>query len=334
MTHLSSDDIEKYARQIALATVGPQGQLALCNAKILVVGAGGLGCPALLYLAASGVGNIGVADFDVVAKSNLPRQILFSIHDIGLPKAKIAAQKLQFIHPNTHFEVFDMAINTNNAFDILQHFDIIVDCTDNFNTRYLLDATCQKLKKQLVYASIFKNEGQITVFHVHPNCSLQKLYPNVHTEIATCHSAGVMATHTGMLGMMQANEVIKIILNKENILSGKVLNYNFDTNQQWIFEYANIEKSETKKVIKTIFLYDFLELQIQDTFLIDVRTKAEFLSQNIGGFHLPAQNLDAILSKISNQNEVFLYCNTGSRSRDVANAIRNKNNYIDIFVIV
>ncbi len=350
MTPLSDLDIEKYSRQILLPSIGQHGQRALSEAKVLVVGVGGLGCPVSLYLASTGVGRLGLIDFDSIELSNLPRQILFSITDIGLNKATTAFKKLQYIHPHTIFDVYDMALDNTNISNIVSKYDIIVDCTDNFETRYLIDNECKIQQKPLVYASIFKNEGQLTVFHLHPLFTLHHLYPKASTQIPTCTQAGVLAVHTGLLGLMQANEVIKIILKSNHSISGKILSYNFDTNQQYIFNFPslahfNTNKKETinqidiepdtnKKTFLTISLQDFLEIQTENTILIDVRTKAEFMDNNIGGLCIPSQQIDSIITFLESKNVVYLYCNTSSRSREVAQIVSNKYDNIEIFIIV
>lgn len=332
MEILNKEELETFSRQIILSEIGEMGQLKLKNAKVLVVGAGGLGCPVLLYLAAAGIGTLGIADFDIVSRSNLHRQILYSYQDIDLKKAIVAAQKLKLINQNSNFQVFEDGINENNIETILPHFDIIIDCTDNFETRYLLDNFCEFHKKPLVYASIFKFEGQLTVFHLNENCGLKNLYPNKNDEIPTCDSSGVLGIHTGILGLLQANETIKIILGLENVLSGKVLNYNFLTNEQFIFQYQTVIK---KIKYKIIYLQDFLELQTlqSDIQLIDVRTKAEYLQENFGGISIANDDFEQNINQIQFNKDIYLYCQTGNRSISFVKKLVEKRFEKNIFII-
>ena len=175
----SSAEQSYYQRQLSLPEMGPQGQQKLRDARVLVIGAGGLGCPALTYLAAAGVGTIGIADFDRVEVSNLHRQILFTIADIGRPKAEAAAERLQLLNPHNHFIIHPEGLNRENALSIAASYDLVVDGSDNFPTRYLVNDTCVLLDKPLVFGSIYKFEGQVSVFNYRgrPNLPLPLPYP-------------------------------------------------------------------------------------------------------------------------------------------------------------
>jgi sulfur-carrier protein adenylyltransferase/sulfurtransferase len=165
MNKPSGNQMERYQRQMLLPNFGRQGQEKLMNARVLVIGAGGLGCPALLYLAAAGVGTLGIVDFDRVALSNLHRQILYGPDDIGQPKADVAAQKLRKAYPDTTVEVFDTRLDTQNALEIISDYDLVVDGSDNFPTRYLVNDACVLLDKPLVWGSVYRFEGQVAVFN-------------------------------------------------------------------------------------------------------------------------------------------------------------------------
>ncbi|MBK9637275.1 MAG: HesA/MoeB/ThiF family protein [Bacteroidetes bacterium] len=228
-------DFERYQRQISHPKIGVNGQQQLLDAKVLVVGAGGLGCPVMQYLTAAGVGKIGVVDGDVVSKSNLPRQILFTELDLGKLKVSCAEKYLKWLNADIEVVPFPVFMNNKNAFNILSDYDVIVDCTDDFATRYLLNDACVLLEKPLVYGAIYLDQGQVAVF----NCKLENkfssnyrdIYPNPPTknEVPTCEELGVMGVLPGTIGLFQANEVLKVITKAENILADKFLVFNMST---------------------------------------------------------------------------------------------------------
>lgn len=228
-------DFEKYQRQISLPKVGVKGQQQLLNAKVLVVGAGGLGCPILQYLAAAGVGMLGIVDGDVVVKSNLPRQILFAESHLGKLKVEVAKEKLVEMNPSASIVAFPYFLDSKNAFEILHNWEVIVDATDDFATRYLLNDACVIMQKPLVYGAIFSDEGQVAVFNLKMNngfsTNYRDVFPNppAQKEVPTCEELGVMGVLPGTIGMLQANEVIKIITDAENILANKLLIFNLST---------------------------------------------------------------------------------------------------------
>jgi len=228
-------DFEKYQRQISHPKIGVKGQQKLLNAKVLVVGAGGLGCPILQYLAAAGVGMLGIVDGDVVSKSNLPRQILFAEFHLGKLKVEVAKVKLVEMNPSISIDTFPYYLDNTNAFEIIRHWDVIVDATDDFASRYLLNDACVILEKPLVYGAIFSEEGQVAVFNLKIGNDFSSNYrdvfpvPPAQKEVPTCEELGVIGVLPGTIGMLQANEVIKIITNGENILSNKLLVLNLAT---------------------------------------------------------------------------------------------------------
>ena len=217
-------DKERYKRNILLPEVGEEGQKKLAESRVLVVGAGGLGAPASLYLAAAGVGTIGIADFDRVDVSNLQRQILYREQDIGKAKAELAAEQLQSRNHSVRVELYPEGITAENAEEILAKFDVIVDASDNFPTRYLLSDTCMKLGKPDVYGAICEFAGQVTVFASDGPC-LRCLCPEAEDPSGNPNSAayGVLGVIPGMIGCMQAAEVLKLLLGKGEPLIGKML---------------------------------------------------------------------------------------------------------------
>lgn len=204
----------QYSRQIKLAEIGIEGQEKIKAAKVLVIGAGGLGCPILQYLSSAGVGTIGIIDFDKVELHNLHRQILFSLEDVGKQKAIIAGQKLKKINPSTDFKIFDERLNKSNCEEIIAQFDYIVDGSDNFSTRYLINDTCVKLNKPLVYGSILGFEGQLALFNYKGSKNLRDLFPEPPNpkDIPGCDENGVLATLPAIIGSMMAHKALKTIV--------------------------------------------------------------------------------------------------------------------------
>lgn len=207
-----------------LPEIGIKGQEKLSSAKVLVIGAGGLGCPALLYLSAAGIGTIGVIDFDVVELHNLHRQILYSTDDVGKPKALIAAEKLKKQNPHSNILIFNEMLSETNAEKIISQFDIVVDGSDNFLTRYLVNDTCVKLNIPLVYGSILKFEGQVAVFNCKGSKNLRDIFPEPPNaeDVPNCDENGVLGTLPGIIATMMAQETLKLILGME-VLKNQLL---------------------------------------------------------------------------------------------------------------
>lgn len=245
---------ERYNRQILLKQFGEAGQQKLLQAKVLVVGAGGLGCPVLQYLAAAGVGTIGIIDDDVVALSNLHRQVLYSVHDIGLSKAERASFTLQQLNPDITIIAYNKRLTVQNALDIIPSFDIVIDGTDNFSTRYMINDACVLLNKPLIYGAVSQFEGQVAIFNYNqPNGGLSVNYrdlfpePPSEGEIQNCEQAGVLGVLSGIIGTMQANETIKLITGIGQPLVNRLLTYNALNNQT--YELILAVRKETAALI-------------------------------------------------------------------------------------
>lgn len=210
---LEIQDYLRYTKPMQLPEIGKEGQEKIKKAKIIVIGAGGLGCPILQYLVASGVGTIGIVDFDVIELSNLHRQILYRENQIGSPKATIALELLKELNPNINYKVFNEKITITNCEPILSNFDIIIDGCDNFTTRYLVNDTCVKLGKPLIYGSILKFEGQIAVFNHKGSKNLRDIFPEPPNpeDVPNCSLNGVLGTLPGIIGTMMAHETLKVI---------------------------------------------------------------------------------------------------------------------------
>lgn len=251
----------RYSRHISLSEVGLLGQLKIAKAKVLVIGAGGLGSPLLLYLTAAGIGTLGIVDFDRVSKNNLQRQVLFREQDVNKNKAEIAKALLSKRNSEININSYPVALDIVNAIELISNYDFVVDCTDNFRTRYLINDVCVKLDKAFVFAAIYKFEGQLSVFNYKGGPTYRCLFINAPKadEVPNCEEAGVLGVLPGVLGLYQANEVIKIILSIGEVLSGQLLNINLLTNHQKIISFNKNEtevNSLKKKELNYIELND------------------------------------------------------------------------------
>lgn len=322
------EEKKQYNRHLILNEIGTKGQEKLKAAKVLVIGAGGLGCPILQYLAGAGVGTIGIMDGDTVDQSNLQRQILYSHDDIGKPKASVAANKLSKLNPYIHFEVYVDMLSRKRAVDIFKKYDLIVDGSDNFPTRYLVNDAAVLARKPLVFGSIFKFEGQVSVFNYQNGPTYRCLYPTPPApgKVPNCSDIGVLGVLPGIIGSLQANEAIKIICKIGDVLSGKLLTYDTLNHRQLL---VNFQKTEAANITRLEDNYQSFcgitptvdisleEIKKQpDTYqLVDVREDWEREEYHIGGQHIPLAELPYRFSEINISKEVVVYCKTGERSK-------------------
>lgn len=250
-TDLTDKEKRRYQKQIMLPEIGETGQQKLKQAKVLVVGAGGLGCPVLQYLAAAGVGTIGIVDNDLVKESNLQRQILYGRNDLGKLKAIVARQRLTELNDIPQYNVLNTYLRSENALNIMKDYDIVVDATDNFSSRYLINDACVILGKPLVYGAIYKFEGQVSVFNFKGGPTLRCLYPTTNDEKAVPDAAsiGVIGVLPGIIGSLQANEVLKVILRKGEVISGKLLILDIFDNRNYMVDIrTNPDNLNLKKL--------------------------------------------------------------------------------------
>lgn len=329
-------DLTRYSCQIALPGFGKAAQQKLLQAKVLVAGAGGLGCPALQYLAAAGVGTIGVADYDIVSISNLHRQVLYTPEDIGSKKAQIACEHLQKQNPGIKLIPHVVKITSDNVMSLIQQYDIIVDGTDNFETRYLLNDAVVMLGKPLVYGAIYQYEGQVAVWNIEnadgafsPN--YRDLYPEVNAaQIPNCAEGGVIPTLAGIIGCIQANETIKYMTQTAELLAGKVLIFDAQTLQSRIIKLGYITKTHITRLATSadipVVTADELKLGLKEHIyeLIDVRSLRERDEFDIGGMHIPVEEIEENIDYFNDGNSKVLYCSTGKRSAEAVKLIRQK----------
>jgi adenylyltransferase/sulfurtransferase len=342
---LTKDEKERYQKHLTLKEIGYDGQLSLKNSSVLCIGAGGLGSSVLFYLAAAGIGEIGIVDNDYVEKSNLQRQIIHETNTIGNLKVDSARERIKKFNPNSELLTFAERINPENALEMIRKFDIICDCSDNFGTRYLINDACMILNKPLVFGSVQGFEGQVTVFNLHKTSpNLRDLLPESPSEnaVPSCAEYGVVGVSTGLIGIVQVNEIIKIILKKGEILDGKIMvfdllsmntkklhlksdpvNKQIKNLSQFMDFYSDDECSSENIKVNRINANDFNRLyktKPNRILLIDVRENEEFSSSPIeGSISIPLSNLHQetdleFIQKESLIKEVFTICKSGKRS--------------------
>lgn len=345
---LSREDLFRYNRQILLPEFGPEGQQRLKEGSVLVIGAGGLGSPALLYLTAAGVGRIGIVDFDLVEESNLQRQVLFATRDVGSPKALLAGDRLRELNPSITIETHFEHLTSKNALELISRYELIIDGSDNLPTRYLVNDACVLAGKTLVYGALFQFEGQVTVFNQPqkdgtrgPN--YRDLFPEPPPPemVPSCSTAGVLGVLPGIIGSMQAMEAIKVIAGIGQTLSGRLMifdGYDFSTryvtfrpdptnpisgknpSQYTLIEYEEFCNPSHGKVMSDIKEISPLEtnriiLDGEEVQLVDVRELFEFELVNIGGTHIPLGEIGRQAGQIRKDIPVVVLCKSGQRSR-------------------
>ncbi len=350
---LSKEEVLRYSRHLIMPEVGMEGQLKLKAAKVLCIGTGGLGAPLGQYLAAAGVGRIGLVDFDKVDLTNLQRQILFSTSDVGRPKIEAAAERLRGLNPDIQIDTFETMLTSANALDILKDYDLVVDGTDNFPTRYLVNDACVLLGKPNVYGSIFRFEGQVTVFSYPGGPCYRCLYPEPPPPglVPSCAEGGVLGVLPGIVGSIQAAETLKLILGKGEPLVGRLLL--FDALAMSFRELKLRKNSECPvcgehpTVTKLIDYAEFCgvrgeeapapestvpeitprELKARldrgdDLFILDVREPHEYQICNLGGHLIPLGDLPQRVSELDSSREIVAHCRSGKRSAEASEFLR------------
>lgn len=340
MNSLTLIEQERYARHFSLPEIGIRGQQRLQQSKVLCVGAGGLGSSALFYLAGAGVGTLGIIDADQIELSNLQRQILFTTADIGKYKVEIASQRLLALNPNLNIQSYAYQLTDENALEIMSQYDIILDATDNYHTRYLINDASFHVKKPYIFASISRFSGQCSVFATAHGPCYRCLFPTLPTEnyLPNCTADGVIGAVPGILGSLQAIETIKLITQIGNSLIGRVLTV--DTlNMRWneISLSRNPEcllcakqtlftklprpmpTCKTKKEIEITWLeFKKLSDKKSDFFLLDVREPKEYEQRNIQGYLIPLRELPQRLQELNPKKKIIVHCETGMRANQAA----------------
>jgi len=315
----------RYARQQMLPEIGPAGQAKLGQAKVLVIGAGGLGCPALQYLAAAGIGHFGIVDPDRVDESNLHRQILYTIADIGTPKAIAAARRLQAINPDCTVDCIEQRLTAALADELVRQYDIVVDGTDNFAAKYALSDACLAHQKPLVSASAQGFAGYVACFCAGAP-SYRALFPEAATGAPTCANAGVLNTAPGLFGVLQATEVIKIILGIGESLQGRILHVDLLTMRINTFSFATAPEPQ-EPAPEAVALVDVIPPGWQ---ILDVREAWEFERGHIpAAWHIPLPQLPARLQELPNDQPLLVYCQGGGRG-DSACRLLQQHGFVQV----
>lgn len=345
MPELSKEEKARYNRHIILPEVGLEGQQKLKNISLLVIGAGGLGCPLLQYVASAGIGKIGIVDFDVVDNSNLHRQVLFNTKDIGYSKAQVAKERLLANNPHVEIEVFKTQITKENALSIIKDYDLVADGSDNFATRYLINDACVILGKPLVFGAIYKFEGQLSVFNYQGGPSYRCLFPDQPKadSIPTCSQIGVLGVLPGIIGSMMANEVIKIALEKGTTLSGKFQTIDILTNSFVSFDISrdeenfklstlgNYEDTCETESIKTISV-DELNEDYENYFVLDIRDLTERQIAKLPySIHILKAEVEDLISLIPREKNVVVYCHFGKQSAETTKLLTEKYGYDKVY---
>jgi molybdopterin/thiamine biosynthesis adenylyltransferase/rhodanese-related sulfurtransferase len=332
----------RYTAQRSLPEIGMLGQERIQSARILVVGAGGLGCPVISYLAAAGVGTLGIVDGDTVGLSNLPRQLLFNEGDLGQKKAVVAANKLTLLHPDTKTYVFPERLTEHNATAIAGPYDLVMDCTDDVSSRYLINDACVHLGLPFVYAGIHRFEGQLAVLNYRGGPTYRCLYPEPEQLplMQNCSDVGVIGPLAGLMGCWQASEAIKIIVNSKDVLD-KLLVISLLANQlSKIFIPVRKKRTGMKNAfqegsslsIGVSQLIGKLQKERLSMQLADVREKHETPAvPELEEITLPISQWKSCLSLVDSTKDLILYCQTGKRSMQMAKALRVKLNRTNIY---
>ena len=351
-TTLSNDEVLRYSRHLIMPEVGMEGQQKLKAARVLCIGAGGLGSPLALYLGAAGVGTLGIVDFDVVDYTNLQRQIIHSTADVGRKKLESAAEKLKAINPFLNIRTFETKLTSENALDLFAGFDIIADGTDNFPTRYLVNDACVLTGKPNVYGSIFRFEGQASVFATEEGPCYRCLYPEPPPPglVPSCAEGGVLGILPGLVGVIQATEVIKLILGKGEPLIGRLLLVDalgMKFRELKLRKNPDCPVCGTHRTVTKLIDYNQFcgirgeekpvdagipEIQVEelkrrldagdDLFVLDVREPHEYQICNIGGHLIPLNDLPKRVNELDSSREIVAHCKMGGRSAKAVQFLR------------
>lgn len=350
---LSNEEILRYSRHLIMPEVGMEGQLKLKAAKVLLIGTGGLGAPLGLYLTAAGVGKIGLVDFDVVDFTNLQRQITFGTSDVGKPKTGAAQARLSNLNPDIEITTYETRLTSENALELFKDYDIIVDGTDNFPTRYLVNDACVLLGKPNVYGSIFRFEGQVTVFGMPGGPCYRCLYPEPPPPglVPSCAEGGVLGVLPGIIGSLQAMETIKLILGRGDSLEGRLVLFDalaMKFRELKLRKNAGCPMCGTNRTIHKLIDYNEFcgirgeeesesNLQVpeitprelkqrldrgDDLFILDVREPHEYQICNLNGHLIPLGELPRRVHELDSSHEIVAHCRSGKRSAEAVDFLR------------
>ena len=348
MTHFNSQEFSRYTRHIQLGDIGVDGQRKLKSAHVLIVGCGGLGAPVSLYLAAAGVGQLTLVDGDHVELSNLQRQVIFTEADIGLSKAICAQTRLKAMNSHIKVNTASERLTVDNAERLIQVADLVIDCTDNFATRYLINDVCKAHSKSWIYASVYQFSGQCALFTPEQSC-FRCVFPKPPSNAPDCNSHGVLGVLPGLLGTLQAIEAIKYLTGIDSGMSNALVLVEADTMEMQKIQLrsdencpcctkklsfnpvpadyqpvCNTAKNENEKYSLTA--EEFHQHQHKkEVFLLDVRDKNEHDAFNLGGLHIPLKELEQRKNELPSNKKIIIYCQSGIRSSTAAQFLRQTN---------
>lgn len=343
---LSASELQRYSRHLLIPGFGIEGQQRLKAARVLVVGCGGLGSPVLLYLTAAGVGTLGIIDHDLVDISNLQRQILYDTESVGKPKVAEATKRLQALNPHVHIAPHYGQLTAQNALEIFAHYDLIVDGSDNFPTRYLVNDACEILNKPFVYGAIYRFEGQVAIFNYQNGPSYRDLFaaPPPPDLAPNCAEAGVLGVLPGIVGAIQASEVIKLLAQIGEPLTGRLFVVDALTLTTRIVRIPKLPNRPniTKLIDYEAFCGTFTVSQIntktlrewqkegRDFQLIDVRETHEYAASNLGGQLMPLSELEQYVPQIDRHKPVVVHCQSGLRSQKAIQLLQSQYNFTNL----
>jgi molybdopterin/thiamine biosynthesis adenylyltransferase/rhodanese-related sulfurtransferase len=331
------DTSKRYNRQIILPEIGEDGQNKLLKSRVLVIGSGGLGAAVLPYLAGAGVGEIGIVDDDVIEISNLHRQVIYKSDAVGKSKAEEAALMISELNPLVIVKAFSEKLSGSNAILLFEKYDIVVDATDNISIKYLINDACLVTNKPMVYGSIFRFQGQVSVFNYQNGPTYRCLYPDENNNALNCEEAGVIGVSVGIIGMFQANEVLKMILGIGTVLSGKILVYNILNNEQqkYDFEKSNVpqitreafDQKYNKKEVEEVIFESILDQTNNDKVLfLDVRNSDELPKISLKNqIQIPLMNLEKEVEKLNKNQTIYIFCQSGIRSKIAVDLLQKQD---------
>lgn len=327
-----SESFERYRCQMALPGFGRAAQERLQSAKVLIVGAGGLGCPAAQYLAAAGVGTIGIADDDVVSLSNLHRQILYGPDDVGRLKVDVATAKLQQQNPAIKIIPYRLRVTSTNVMELIEGFDLIIEGADNFETKLLLNDACVLSGKPLVYGAIYQHEGQVSIWNVlqedgtyTPN--YRDVFPGAEkAQVPNCAEGGIIPPLAGIVGCMQANEAMKYLTGAEGLLAGHLWMTDVQSGQTRTIRLKKTQVgiNSLPKTVDTVTADELTKYGAGNYQLIDVRDNGEHQAFNIGGINIPLAEMENRWDAVNPAAPIVCYCTTGKRSAAAAALIKRR----------
>jgi molybdopterin/thiamine biosynthesis adenylyltransferase/rhodanese-related sulfurtransferase len=323
------ESFERYSRQIQLSEIGISGQQKLAESKVLIIGMGGLGCSTAQHLVAAGVGTVGLLDYDLVDISNLNRQILYTEMDVGQPKVEVAGRALRKLNDQVQIKAYFDQLSFDRAMSLFPSYDIIIDGTDNFQTKYMINDACVLTGEPWVYASVYKYQGQLSVFNYIDGPTYRCLYPNISSENINCEEIGVLGALPGVLGTFQAVEALKIILEIGQVLSGRLLILDLLTMQEQLISFSrNEDQVELAKNNHNVIEDEKVNFEVCGKVYLDIREWVESTVDHDNNIiHIPFNQLNKRHVEIPRDVPIHVYCLAGIQSREAIKLLSEKHGF-------